>query len=114
MLPSFDKVISNPTIKDVGYKAHIDLVAYLERNELGYAIIDATLLLKSPERVLKQLCELIGILFDQSMMRWPLGPCSQDGVWAKHWYKNVHEKRKKVEKKIIEKIIYFSINVQYV
>ena len=90
MLPSFDKVISNPTIKDVGYKAHIDLVAHLERNELAYAIIDATLLLKSPEHVLKQLCELIGISFDQGMMSWPIGPCSQDGVWAKHWYKKVH------------------------
>ena len=24
------------------------------------------------------------------MMSWPTGPCSQDGIWAKHWYKNVH------------------------
>ena len=29
MLPSFDKVISSPSITDVGYEAHIELYDYL-------------------------------------------------------------------------------------
>jgi hypothetical protein len=24
------------------------------------------------------------------MLRWPAGPKPEDGVWAKHWYANVH------------------------
>jgi hypothetical protein len=24
------------------------------------------------------------------MLRWPAGPKPEDGVWAEHWYANVH------------------------
>jgi hypothetical protein len=40
--------------------------------------------------VLQQLCERIGIPFQQSMLTWPAGPKPYDGVWAPHWYANVH------------------------
>ena len=25
------------------------------------------------------------------MLHWPAGPKKEDGVWAKHWYDNVHK-----------------------
>lgn len=90
MLPSFDKIISNPKIEDVGYRAHVELLNYLEANHMEYVVIDATLLLKNPVGVLKQLCEVSGVLFDSKMLSWSKGPRIEDGVWAKYWYSNVH------------------------
>lgn len=91
MLPSFDKVIQNPKIDDVGYKAHVGLLDYFEQNSMKYVVLDATLLLKNPEGVLRKLCEATGILFDHKMLSWPSGPRAEDGIWAKHWYANVHK-----------------------
>ena len=31
MLPSFHKVIPNPTLKDVGYQEHLDLIDQFEK-----------------------------------------------------------------------------------
>jgi hypothetical protein len=27
---------------------------------------------------------------DEAKISWPAGPKPEDGVWAKHWYRNVH------------------------
>jgi hypothetical protein len=35
-------------------------------------------------------CEQLGIPFDPAMLRWEAGARPEDGVWAKHWYANVH------------------------
>lgn len=90
MLPSFDKVISNPKIEDIGYKAHVDLLKDLESNRLDYVVLDATYLLKNPEGVLRKLCKSCGIPFDSNMLEWTAGSRPEDGVWAKYWYDNVH------------------------
>ena len=93
MLPSFDKVISDPKIEDVGYKAHSELVDSLKSMNADYVVLDATFLLKNPVGVLKQLCEACGISFDSGMLSWDAGPRPEDGVWAKYWYRNVHLSR---------------------
>jgi len=53
-------------------------------------VIDSGLLLQNPESVLRQVCERIGIAFERQMLQWPAGPKSYDGIWAPHWYANVH------------------------
>ena len=90
MLPSFDKVISNPKIEDVGYQAHSELVDSLKLMNADYVVLDATSLLINPIGVLRQLCEACGISFDSGMLSWDAGPRPEDGVWAKYWYRNVH------------------------
>ena len=30
------------------------------------------------------------IPFEEKMLRWNKGGIKEDGVWANHWYKNVH------------------------
>lgn len=90
MLPSYAKEINNPTMADVGYAAHIKLFEYLEANELPIIILDSTSILKNPEEQLKKLCAALAIPFEKPMLSWPEGPNSKDGVWAKHWYTNVH------------------------
>jgi hypothetical protein len=90
MLPSFDKVIPNPSIGDVGYADHVELVQYLEKEGLDYVVLDSKKILMNPRGVLEQLCEAAGIEFQENMLHWKEGARPEDGVWAKHWYGSVH------------------------
>ena len=91
MLPSFDKVIKNPSMDDVGYKLHIDLIETFEKEHIDYVVLDAKNVLLNPEGVLRQLCAHIGIPFDDHMLQWTPSKRKEDGIWAKYWYDNVHK-----------------------
>lgn len=91
MLPSFDKVIKNPSIDDVGYKLHIELIQEFRKNNIDFVVLDSKNVLLNPEGVLMQLCEHIGIPFDKNMLQWAPSQRSEDGLWAKYWYDNVHK-----------------------
>ena len=43
-------------------------------------------MLTDPERVLSNLCEVLGIPWDCAMLAWEPGRRSTDGPWAPHWY----------------------------
>jgi hypothetical protein len=45
--------------------------------------------LENPERMLRLLCEAVGVEFSKAMLSWPPGLRATDGVWAKHWYGEV-------------------------
>jgi hypothetical protein len=49
-------------------------------------VIDAAAFLKSPEAHLRWLCNWAGVEFMNTMLNWPAGPRSTDGVWATYWY----------------------------
>lgn len=53
-------------------------------------VIDADALLADPERVLRLLCGALAIPFSDTMLNWPAGPRSTDGIWASHWYDAVN------------------------
>jgi hypothetical protein len=91
MIPSFVKVIENPTINDIGYADHTELQNYFEENNIPYIVLDSKLLLQNPKGVLQQFCELIGVNFDENMLKWEKGSRIEDGVWAKYWYDNIHD-----------------------
>ena len=90
MLPSFDKVIKNPTIDDVGYALHTELIRYFEQKEIDFIVLDAKKVLLNPKEVLEKLCNRIGINFDKNMLSWQAKAKKEDGVWAKYWYTNIH------------------------
>jgi len=90
MLPSFDAVIPNPSVKDVGYESHMKLVKELQSKDLPVLIFDSKSILLDPKKELTRLCEAIGIDFDEKMLQWTAGPLPEDGIWAEYWYKNVH------------------------
>ncbi len=90
MLPSFAEVIKNPSMQDVGYKMHLDIIEFLQRERFSFVVVDSKSILLNPEKQLSKLCEEIGIPFDPSMLKWKKGPIPEDGIWAKYWYNSIH------------------------
>ena len=91
MLPSIAKVIPNPSLNDVAYELNEVLFLKLESMGITPIIVDASKLLQNPEKILKQLCSLIGISFDNNMLHWKAGARPEDGIWAKYWYDSIHQ-----------------------
>jgi hypothetical protein len=91
MLPSFDKVVPNPSLFDVGYAAHVDMVQYFLQHDIPFVVMDSKNILLDPAGQLTSLCKRAGISFDPSMLSWKKGARPEDGVWAKHWYKSLHQ-----------------------
>ena len=56
MIPSFTKVIDNPTIGDIGYELHTELIEYFEQEEIEYVVLDSKKILLNPEKVLSEFC----------------------------------------------------------
>ncbi len=90
MLPSLTKVIGVPTLKDTGLKTQADLLSELREMGQSPSILDARELLLAPKHVLSTLCDRLGLPFEESMLSWEPGGHPSDGVWAPHWYHNVH------------------------
>lgn len=74
-----------PTLSDIGYIQQTDLFA-----KLGGVVIDSFDIRAQPDRMMRVLCDAIGVAFDPAMLQWPAGPRPEDGIWAKHWYGAVH------------------------
>lgn len=90
MLPSFARVINQPTLDDVGYKLHVELVEFLQTKGIKPIVIDSKNILLDPEKELTRLCALLEIPFDSRMLSWKAGAREEDGVWAPYWYANIH------------------------
>jgi hypothetical protein len=91
MLPSYAVNVETPTLQDVGYKQHIELLEYLQSRGQNPPVLDSKQILLNPKKVLNELCERVGIDFQESMLSWQAGARIEDGSWAKYWYKSVHE-----------------------
>lgn len=90
MLPSIVKQIPNPTMRDVGYAAHLELMEYLKGIGQNPMVIDSKEVLMDPKKKLTGICGHIRIPFDETMLNWEAGARPEDGIWARHWYHNVH------------------------
>ena len=53
-------------------------------------VLDSKYLLKNPKIILQKLCLLLAIPFEEKMLNWKKGARQEDGIWAKYWYKNLH------------------------
>lgn len=90
VIASFAKEIPNPSILDVGFKAQAELLDQLMLMGAKTSVVDSNQILKNPQGALNRLCVEIGIPFYPEMLHWKAGPRPEDGVWAPHWYRNVH------------------------
>ena len=91
LIASFSKVITHPTLDDIGLKREKEIYDDIAAHGVYSPIVlDSNEVLKNPEKVLKALCDQLNIPFMKEMLSWPRGPRKEDGVWAPYWYKNVH------------------------
>lgn len=90
LIASFAKVIEHPTLNDIGIKKATELFLFLKNNGKQPLVIDSDELLKNPENYLKNLCAKLQMPFEAEMLQWKKGGIKEDGIWAKHWYGNVH------------------------
>lgn len=91
MLPSLINQIPNPSLRDTGLAIQAEIHEHLVDVGQTPVVVDARELLLDPKGVLTQLCEAFGLAFDPAMLSWKAGGLAEDGVWAPHWYHNIHE-----------------------
>ena len=90
ILASYAEVIAHPVMRDIGIAYQYALFTSLRAQGRQPIVVDSSILLDRPSKVLANLCERCGLAFQERMLRWQAGPKPYDGVWAKHWYVNVH------------------------
>ena len=88
LIASYAQVVDNPSMRDIGVEYEYQLFQKISNRKS--IVIDSGLMLKNPESVLRQVCERVGIKFEKEMLQWKAGPKEYDGIWAPHWYANVH------------------------
>ncbi|MDQ6624277.1 MAG: HAD family hydrolase [Verrucomicrobiota bacterium] len=90
VITSYLKKNADPALEDLGYVQQAEIFE-LVRRATGKIppVIDARSVRKDPARMLRLLCEAIGVDFSEAMLSWPAGPRATDGIWAKHWYDEV-------------------------
>ncbi|MFB3105859.1 MAG: hypothetical protein ACE1ZA_13195, partial [Pseudomonadales bacterium] len=86
MITSLINYVPNPTIDDTGLPQQIEIFELVSRQGKTPPVLDAKDVLEHPCGLLTQLCEAVGVDFDDGMLSWPAGPRETDGIWAKHWY----------------------------
>jgi hypothetical protein len=91
IISSYAQVRAQVTPQDIGMEKQWWLFNFLKQKKMQPVVLDSNELLKNPEAVLKKLCAALQIPFYSEMLRWHKGEKKEDGVWAKYWYKNVHE-----------------------
>jgi hypothetical protein len=90
VLTSYLKIVSEPTLEDLGFVQQAEIFAWARRHQAVMPpVVDARDVLAEPRRLLGLLCDAVGVAFEETMLSWPPGLRSTDGVWARHWYKEV-------------------------
>lgn len=90
ILASYAEVIAHPVMRDIGLAWQYTLFLRLTAKGIDPVVVDSSFLLHDPPAVLSKMCNRCGLPYDQRMEHWPQGQKSYDGVWAPHWYGNVH------------------------
>ena len=87
---SYIKKNPDPKLEDLGFAQQCEIFTFVrERTDSIPPVVDARDVLKNPERILRLLCDAIGVAFDTAMLSWPPGLRETDGIWAKYWYDEV-------------------------
>ena len=90
VIASYIKKREEPALQDLGFVQQADIFNFVRtRTSSIPPIIDAKDVLDNPERMLRLLCEAVGVEFSKSMLSWPPGLRETDGIWARHWYGEV-------------------------
>ena len=92
VLSSYARMRSTVTVEDVGVPQQAEIFDFVKaRRGEAPVVLDARDVLEDPRGVLGALCAEVGVTFTDRMLAWPPGARASDGVWAKHWYRSVHQ-----------------------
>jgi hypothetical protein len=87
---SYIKKNPEPTLEDLGFVQQQKIFDFVRQQTNSVPpVVDAKDVLQNPERILRLLCDAIGVEFDRAMLSWPSGLRETDGIWAKYWYDDV-------------------------
>jgi hypothetical protein len=90
VIASYIKKREEPALADLGFMQQAEVFDFVRtRTNSVPPIVDAKDVLENPERMLRLLCEAVGVEFSKLMLSWPSGLRETDGVWARHWYGEV-------------------------
>jgi len=92
VLASYSIKREDVTLADIGYVEQLEIFKQIA-DQTGNAppVVDSDRFLAAPERGLHALCAALEIPYQHSMLSWPKGPKSYDGIWAAHWYNAAHQ-----------------------
>lgn len=91
LISSLAQVIPEVNMNSTGIKRQHELFHKLSEGDNRPIVIDSGEILKDPEKALTELCNALDIPFETNMLKWKPGPIKEDGIWALHWYENVHK-----------------------
>ncbi|MFL6582919.1 MAG: HAD family hydrolase [Chthoniobacterales bacterium] len=92
VIASYLKKNYRPSATDLGFPQQTEIFETVRQlTNRTPTVIDADDVLRDPARILRLLCEAVGVHFRESMLAWPPGRRASDGVWAKHWYSEVEK-----------------------
>ncbi len=90
VIASYIKKNNDPVLEDLGFVQQVEIFEWARAHSVtAPPVIDARDVLQNPERMLRLLCDAVGVPFASAMLSWPPGLRETDGVWAKHWYDEV-------------------------
>jgi hypothetical protein len=89
MITSFIKNVPNPTADILGLPQQVELLDEIVGRGGSPIVVDSRDILRDPPGMLSDLCDRIGIPWDEAMLTWPAGPKPEDGCWGKYWYHSV-------------------------
>ena len=91
LIASFAQVIPNPKMEDVGLKRQYEIFQFLKEHGSKCIVVDSGDLIENIRPFMEELCTRLDLDFKESMISWPKGAIAEDGIWAKYWYKNIHQ-----------------------
>jgi hypothetical protein len=90
VVASYIKKNPDPALEDLGFVQQAEIFDFVfNQTDSVPLVVDAKDVLQNPERILRLLCDVIGVEFNNAMLSWPPGLRDTDGVWAKYWYDEV-------------------------
>jgi hypothetical protein len=90
VIASYIKKRDDPALEDLGFLQQAEIFDFVRARANSIPpVVDAKDVLENPARILRLLCDAVGVDFNKSMLSWQPGLRATDGVWARYWYAEV-------------------------
>jgi Sulfotransferase domain len=81
VIASYVKKREDPVLQDLGLMQQVEIFDFVRtRLKATPPVLDAKDVLENPGRILRRLCEAVGVEFSESMLSWPPGMRETDGI----------------------------------